>query len=299
MGRLKPGVSLDRAQQELDAIFRQAYLEGARSPSAELHRESIAPQARAWRYGGRQRSAGNLCAVAASPVEPPRRGPAARQLERRHAVAFTVRGEAAGDRDTPRARRGAMADRPAVPHRVDAARRDRGRNGSAAVLVGQPDAPSDRDVGRGSAASGSWTRYSHPGLHHRALRIDVCAVRPHPRVARHLPVARHSREPPDWRRPAAPRRRSRARRLSGCDFARAGGRWRAVPSQPGQHLGAGHRLRSDRCRDVLGRRTAVRQARPRRPGHVPAAARRAAERAGGRIGQRVRRSSGQRRVLLR
>ena len=35
MGRLKPDVSLDRAQQELNAIFRQASIDGARSPSAE------------------------------------------------------------------------------------------------------------------------------------------------------------------------------------------------------------------------------------------------------------------------
>jgi predicted permease len=35
MGRLKPGVSLDRAAQELNAIFRQASIEGARSPAAE------------------------------------------------------------------------------------------------------------------------------------------------------------------------------------------------------------------------------------------------------------------------
>jgi macrolide transport system ATP-binding/permease protein len=34
MGRLKPGVSLDRAGQELNAIFRQVSIEGARSPSA-------------------------------------------------------------------------------------------------------------------------------------------------------------------------------------------------------------------------------------------------------------------------
>jgi macrolide transport system ATP-binding/permease protein len=35
MGRLKPGVSLDRAQQELNAIFRQASVEVARSPADE------------------------------------------------------------------------------------------------------------------------------------------------------------------------------------------------------------------------------------------------------------------------
>jgi predicted permease len=35
MGRLKPGVSLDRAQQELNAIFRQVSIEAAASPSAE------------------------------------------------------------------------------------------------------------------------------------------------------------------------------------------------------------------------------------------------------------------------
>ena len=35
MGRLKPGVPLDRAAQELNAIFRQASIEGAQSPAAE------------------------------------------------------------------------------------------------------------------------------------------------------------------------------------------------------------------------------------------------------------------------
>jgi predicted permease len=35
MGRLKPGVSLDGAQQELNAIFRQVSIEAAASPSAE------------------------------------------------------------------------------------------------------------------------------------------------------------------------------------------------------------------------------------------------------------------------
>lgn len=35
MGRLKPGVALDRAQQELNAIFRHASIDTARSPAAE------------------------------------------------------------------------------------------------------------------------------------------------------------------------------------------------------------------------------------------------------------------------
>ena len=107
MGRLKPGVPLDRAQQELDAIFRQATLTAhVRRPRNAA--PGIEPQAgvRAARgppaiYGDTYARWLRLLLSLA------RCGPAAREPERRHAVAVPIRGKAAGDRDTPRARRGA------------------------------------------------------------------------------------------------------------------------------------------------------------------------------------------------
>ena len=176
MGRLKPGVSLDQAAQELNAIYRQA--SAGRRALAERGTAGarIEPEARAGRHGGRQRFARRLCALAASAVEPARRGPAARQPERRDAAALTVRGEAERDRDTTRARRRALADRPAVPHRVDAVGRDRRRGRSRAVLVGQPGAAPHRDVGRGSPAPGSGARTFASWPSPIALSAGMCVL---------------------------------------------------------------------------------------------------------------------------
>ena len=297
MARLKPGVSLVQAEQEMKTIFAQVTTAAATTPAqltrAREHQLRLESGAR----GNASDLRETLRAVAASPDGHPRRRAAAGQPQRGDAAAVAVGCAAARDGDADRAWRRPVAPGPA------AAQRDRGagRRGRCGGLrrgrLGRTDAARGRHaVGRPSADRAG-ARLAAGGLHAVGGIRRLPDRGPAAVAARHV-VESPRRQPSGRRRTAATAARPRPGRGAGGTLTRAARRRRAVRPDAGESVVAESRLRPPERPDVLDRPTARRQDGRRGADHLPRGPRIAEDRARRTVRHRVGGPPGVRQLLL-
>ena len=301
LARLKPGVTLAAAEQEIEDDFRAGQPrrgDGSIAGDQQLARESPVA-AGAGRARRRQRPSRRLRALAEPAADAPRRRPAPRQPERRDAAAVALRRAAAGDRHAPGPRRRA---------------RGASSGSSSPNRWCWPRAPARwaRDGRRGAAGRCFASPSRRPNASRSMLGPDWRLIAVHARPSPPRPACSSG-----WCRRFAPRRRggssafarSAAAGSAACSIARWSRRrsrcrwssWSPPACSCGRSGTCGRRTRATTAHNVLMFSVDPRLAGKnggRHPADLPARARRAANRSRSAGGHDVRGQAGERQLLL-